>query len=183
MEQAASPGSAQLVRPSVRYRDSVLAAIREFQAEGGYSAYSLANLTADFAAFVQRLLGDEDPSKLPPHLVPQTIYWLVEGDEFIGRASLRHKLNDQLRLLGGHIGYEIRPSRRQQGYGTTLLGFVLPKARTRGLTRVLVTCDADNIPSRRIIEHHGGIPDSPYIPADRAVPVLRYWIALNDIPS
>jgi predicted acetyltransferase len=179
MGQAASPATLQLVRPAVRYRDSVLAAIREFQAEGGYSAVSLANLTADFNAFVQRLLDDEDPGKLPPHFVPQTNYWLVGGDEFLGRTSLRHELNDQLRLLGGHIGYEIRPSRRRQGHGTTILGLVLAKARERGLARVLVTCDADSIASRRIIEHHGGMPEEPYTPSDGSVPVLRYWIALD----
>lgn len=180
MGQATLSPAAQLVRPSVRYRDSVLAAIREFQAEGRYSAYSLADLTADFAAFVQRLLDDEDPSKVLPHFVPQTIYWLVEGDEFIGRISLRHELNDQLRQIGGHIGYEIRPSRRRQGYGTAILGLVLPKARERGLTSVLITCDADNIASRRIIEQHGGLPDAPYIPPDGSVTALRYWIELGD---
>jgi predicted acetyltransferase len=171
------------VRPSERYRESVLAAIREFQAEGRYRAYSLVSLTADFAAFVRHLLDDEDPATLPPHLVPQTHYWLVEGDQFIGRASLRHHLNDQLRLLGGHIGYEIRPSRRRQGHGTTILGLVLPKARERGLARVMITCDADNIASRRIIEHHGGVPDEPYIPPDGSVPALRYWIALENMPA
>jgi predicted acetyltransferase len=183
MGHAHRPFSVQLVAPSVRYRDSVLDAIREFQAEGGYSAVSLTSLTADFNAFVQRLLDDEDPDKVPPHFVPQTNFWLVAGDEFLGRTSLRHELNDQLRLLGGHIGYEILPSRRRQGYGTAILGLVLAKARERGLARVLVTCDADNTASRRIIEHHGGIPGDPYNPPDRSVPVLRYWIELDSLSA
>ena len=42
--------------------------------------------------------------------VPQTNLWWVEGDEFIGRIALRHALNAGLRSVGGHIGYEIRPS-------------------------------------------------------------------------
>ena len=183
MGTSASSGDVRLVRPSVRYRDSVLAAVREFQAEGGYSAYSLARLTSDFAAFVQHLLDDEDRSRLPPHLVPQTTYWLVAGDEFVGRASLRHELNDQLRLIGGHIGYEIRPTRRRRGYGTAILGLVLPEARRRGLARVLITCDADNIASRRIIEHHGGVPEAPYDPPDGSVTVLRFWIDLDNDPA
>lgn len=181
MERPAASGSAQLVRPSVSYRESVLDAIREFQAEGGYRAYSLASLTSDFAAFVQRLLDDEDRSKIPDHFAPQTNYWLVEGDEFIGRASLRHELNEQLRQLGGHIGYEIRPSRRRQGYGTAILGLVLQQARERGRTRVLITCDADNDASRRIIEHHGGVPDAPSHPPGHPVAVLRYWIDLRQV--
>ncbi len=180
MGEAGVSTEAQLVRPSVRYRDSVLDAVREFQSEGGYRAFSLATLTNDVAAFVQRLLDDEDPGKLPRHLVPQTNYWLVEGVEFIGRTSLRHELNDRLRLIGGHIGYEIRPSRRRQGYGTAILGLVLAKARQRGLTRVLITCDDDNIASRRIIEHHGGVPETPYYPADGSATVLRYWVDLSN---
>jgi predicted acetyltransferase len=181
MGEVGSSTEAQLVRPSVRYRHSVLAAVREFQAEGGYRAYSLVSLTNDFQAFVQHLLDNEDPGKVPTQFVTQTNYWLVKGDEFIGRTSLRHELNEQLRLIGGHIGYEIRPSRRQQGYGTAILGLVLPKARQRGLTRVLITCDADNIASRRIIEHHGGVPEAPYNPADGNVSVLRYWIDLSNV--
>ncbi len=181
MAEAGNSTDARLVRPSVRYRDSVLAAVREFQAEGGYRAYSLTSLTNDFQSFVQHLLDNENPGKVPPNFVSQTIYWLVEGDEFIGRTSLRHELNDQLRLIGGHIGYEIRPSRRRQGYGTAILGLVLLKARQRGLARILITCDMDNIASRRIIEHHGGVPKAPYYPADGSVTVLRYWIDLSNV--
>jgi predicted acetyltransferase len=181
MGKSPTSGEAQLVRPSMRFRDSVLAAVREFQAEGGYRTYSLASLTNDFRAFIQHLLDDEDPGKVPPHFVPQTNYWLVEGDQFIGRTSLRHELNDQLRLIGGHIGYEIRPSRRRQGYGTAILRLVLPKAQQRGLTRVLITCDADNFASRRIIEQHGGLPEAPYNPTDGRVTVLRYWIDLSNV--
>ena len=67
-----------------------------------------------------------------------------------------------------------------QGYGTAILGLVLPKARERGLACVLITCDADNIASRRSIEQHGGLPDAPYIPPDGSVTALRYWIELGD---
>ena len=179
MGTSASSGEVQLVRPSVRYRDSVLAAVREFQTEGGYSAYSLARLTSDFAAFVQHLLDDEDRSKLPPHLVPQTIYWLVEGDEFIGRASLRHELNDQLRLIGGHIGYEIRPSKRLMGYGKMILRLGLIEAKKVGITRALVTCDDTNIGSAKIIEANGGVMENIVLLAGRSVPTRRYWIELE----
>lgn len=173
-------GGVRLARPSLTFRESVVGALREFHDEGRYREYSLADPAADCERLVRRLLDDEHREKLPPHLVPATHYWLVEGADFIGRVSLRHELTEQLRLIGGHIGYEIRPSRRGQGYGKAALGLVLPKARARGLERVLVTCDADNHASRRIIEHHGGVPDRPYAPPGAAVPALRYWIALAE---
>ena len=168
-----------LVRPSVYYRDSTLSALREFQAEGRYTNLDLAALAIDFAPFVRSLLDDEDRANIPPHFVPSSHYWLVQGTDFLGRISLRHELNEQLRLLGGHIGYEIRPSRRRHGHGTRILGLALPRARERGLDRVLITCDGDNIASRRIIERHGGIPDLPYAPPGGRVAVLRYWIDLS----
>src|SRR5689334_22084598 len=106
---------AALVRPDERYRESFIAAVREMQPEGRYTQHSPEHLAANFPAFVRELLGYDDRANLPAHFVPETLYWLVEGDEFIGRVSLRHELNDQLRLIGGHIGYEIRPSRSRRG--------------------------------------------------------------------
>ena len=170
---------AALVRPHERYRDSFIAAVRESQPVGRYTQYAPERLAADFPALVQELLGYAERANLPAHLVPETLYWLVEGEEFIGRVSLRHELNEQLRLLGGHIGYEIRPSQRRRGYGAAMLDLVLPRARERGLTRVLLTCDADNLPSKTIIERHGGVAETPYAPPGGRVAVLRYWIELG----
>ncbi len=168
-----------LVRPDVRYGESFIAAVRELQPEGRYTQYDPARLAANFPAFVQELLSYEDRANVPAHFVPETLYWLVEDEEFIGRVSLRHELNEQLRLLGGHIGYEVRPSQRRRGYGAAMLGLVLPRARERGLTRVLLTCDADNFASKTIIERHGGVAETPYAPPGGRVAILRYWIALE----
>jgi predicted acetyltransferase len=56
-----------------------------------------------------------------------------------------------LALIGGHIGYEVRPSARRQGISTQLLALTLIEARARGLLRVLMTCDVSNHGSARII--------------------------------
>jgi predicted acetyltransferase len=47
--------------------------------------------------------------------------------------------------MGGHIGYEIRPSRRGQAYGKLILKYGLDRAKAFGLERVLLTCDEDNL--------------------------------------
>ena len=104
---------------------------------------------------------------------------MIDKNAFIGRLSLRHELNEFLLKIGGHIGYEIRPSRRKQGYGTEILRLGLEKAKELGLHRVLVTCDEDNIGSKKIIEHNGGkFENSIEIDGDK-VKKLRYWIDLE----
>jgi predicted acetyltransferase len=106
-------------------------------------------------------------------------FWLIDGDEYVGRLSLRHTLNDALLLWGGHIGYQIRPSKRRRGYGKEILRLGLIKAKERGLNRVLVTCDEDNTGSRKIIEYNGGQLENIIEVKDSPVRKMRYWI---DIP-
>lgn len=170
--------TAELVLPDVRYRASYLEAVREFIADRHhrYVEVNVAALDADFAAFVEH-----ERSILPVgNKVPNTNYWLVEGDTFIGRVSLRHHLNDFLRRFGGHIGYEIRPSRRCEGHGRQLLALVLEKARERGMDRVMLTCDVTNTGSRRIIESNGGVlEDIQTWPEVNPEPYMRWWIMLD----
>lgn len=94
---------------------------------------------------------------LPKGYVAQSTFWLVDGDEFIGRSSLRHELTEHLLKYGGHIGYDIRPSRRGRGYGTRLLEPTLPEAHKLHIDQVLVTCNTDNLASIKVIEANGGV--------------------------
>lgn len=170
-----------LAEPSESYKDSCLEALRESHAEGWRLELDIGEVSADFGGFVQRLLSETDRSKLKPGLVPQTVLWLIDDGEYIGRLSIRHELNESLRRHGGHIGYEIRPSKRRQGYGTTILKLGLEKAKELGLHKVLLTCNSRNIGSRRIIEHNGGVlEDEIDIEVNgMMVPHLRYWIDIE----
>ena len=63
--------------------------------------------------------------------------------------------------MGGHIGYAVVPEFRRRGYATTILHLSIQVARDKlGLTRILLTCDDDNIGSIRTIEKNGGILDN-----------------------
>ena len=86
-----------LITVSMRLHRSFLTAMAEFQAEGRGG---------------------------PPRRggrVPQTTLWWVSGDEYLGRVSIRHRLTAHLREIGGHIGYDIRPSARQHGHAIAML--------------------------------------------------------------
>ncbi len=171
-----------LSKPDVIYKESFIEGVREFQQEGRMLNYPIRSMQDDFTAFLRRLAEQEDRTKLSPDRVPSTEFWLIEGDEthgiYIGTLSLRHELNDYLTRIGGHIGYQIRPSKRRQGYGTTLLCLGLEKARDIGLTRVLVTCDENNIGSKKVIEGNGGRFENALPVAGGPVKKLRYWIEL-----
>ena len=162
-----------LVAPSIEYHASFLVALREFQAEErnlDLNARLLVERDA-FASYVDWLhRASLDETKLPHGIVPATSLWAVDGGEYVGTLQIRHSLTRTLRTLGGHIGYEVRPSARRCGHATRMLALALPIAHALGIDPVLVTCDRTNIASRKVIESNGGKPDDPIGIK------LRYWV-------
>ena len=75
--------------------------------------------------------------------------------------AIRHRLTEPLLQFGGHIGYDVRPTARLRGHATAMLRESLPHARALGIERALVTCDHDNVGSRKVIEANGGVEDEP----------------------
>jgi len=141
----------ELVNPSLTYKDSFIGAVEEYHREGRYTEYAVADLRRDFASVIAAIRRQEQGEGLPEGYVPQTTYWLVDDDAFIGRVSIRHRLTEALLREGGHIGYDIRPTRRRQGYGTRILALALPHARNLDIERVLVGEDT----SSATLEVHG----------------------------
>lgn len=172
----------ELVAPSARYRVSFIDAVREAQATGSGLGdtleFDVAEMERDFGAVLTQLRRFEPPATVPEGFVNSEARWLVEGETYLGRVSIRHHLNERLRVFGGHIGYEIRPSARQRGYGTLALRLALERARELGLERVLVTCDVGNAGSRRIIEAHGGELEGEFRLDFHPQVIRRYWIGL-----
>lgn len=173
----------QLVIPSSKYKKSFLEMVEEYQRETATNRIDISFLkTSDlkkhFQAYVDQLLGESYGKHLPSGYVSHTTYWLIDGDELIGRADIRHSLTEKLLQEGGHIGYDIRPSKRRKGYGRDILKLVLQKVKTLGLTKVLITCDETNSGSKKIIEANGGIFENSVVVSNRKPKKLRYWILL-----
>jgi len=170
----------ELVLPSVKYRDSYLAAAKEFTQEDSvrYKDIYGPAATEDFGRFVEKRKAMMEGKELPTGWVPVSDYWLIDNGEYIGRVSVRHLLNDNLLNIGGHIGYDIRPSQRHKGYGKKILELALPKAKELDIIRVLVTCDETNEASRKIIEANGGVFEDKRPNPEGGPEKLRYWIQL-----
>ncbi|MDR0916120.1 MAG: GNAT family N-acetyltransferase [Oscillospiraceae bacterium] len=108
--------------------------------------------------------------------VPATTYFSVLGGKIIGTVQIRHYLNAELTVKGGHIGYGIAPSERRRGYGTAQLRLALEKCREMGITRVLITCAKENIASARTIQRCGGVLENE-VDHEGGV-IQRYWVEL-----
>ena len=127
-------------------------------------------------SYLRALEFNQAGVNLPAGYVPATFLVAADGDLIVGRASIRHQLNESLAKQGGHIGYGVLPAHRRQGYATEILGHSLIVARALGVDRVLVTCHEVNTASASVIERCGGKLDS-VIAADQPGQLIRrYWI-------
>jgi predicted acetyltransferase len=147
------------------------------------SAEQLGEIARDPGAFLDGLLRQDgtvraaDGTALPK--LPGPVYWLDDG-AFCGAINLRYVPGtDALPPhVSGHVGYAIVPWKRRLGYATHALKLLLPIARAAGLARVLVTCDIDNIASRKVILANGGVAagTAPPLPPEGATKVL-FWVS------
>lgn len=170
----------ELVLPTPSVRASFLEAMDEFLAEGVEFSQTAAWIDANapgwrdpdaFADFVDAVRADAlEESPRPEWHVPCTTLWWVDGEDYLGRIAIRHRLTDFLRDVGGHIGYDVRPSRRREGHATAMLKHSLAWALELGIDPALVTCDDDNVGSIRVIEAAGGVLE------DVRGKKRRYWV-------
>ncbi|MEV4410340.1 GNAT family N-acetyltransferase [Catellatospora sp. NPDC049609] len=169
-----------LVPPSHHVRDSYLRAVAEYRSEGR-RRYLKPRYDAALAGEFDRHLEDlaRDATECPGRetQVPQTTLWWVDGAEFLGTVRIRHRLTDELRRSGGHLGYDLRPAARGRGHGTPMVAAALRAAAALGIECALLTVDAANTPSRRIIERVGGLRWQA--DGDR----LRFWVPTHVAPA
>ena len=132
----------RLVIPAAQWQHAFLEMAHECETAGELR-YTPA--LRDFAAYLCKVDASRRSEDLPEGWVPSAEFWLEHDGRIIACARVRLALTADLENEGGHVGYDVRPSMRRRGYGTTLLRLILVEARALGIERVRVTCDDDNI--------------------------------------
>ena len=174
----------ELIPPDVRIARSFRTAMADLQQEGrgapdddsavGYDLNQFGatwHTDAGFAQFVAELRSrGDDRTPAPTGWTHVSSFWWVEGDEFLGSIRVRHEEVPAVLEEAGLIGYDVAPRARRQGHATAMVQAVLPFVASLGFDRALITCEVDNVASRRVIERNGGVFEG------ERNGKLRYWV-------
>ncbi len=165
-----------LIKMSHTYKDQLFDMMDEWLSmEQSSAPYSI--FRCDYHDF-DHYLANLEVTKPAEGLVPDSTWFCLDRDRniLVGAVNIRHYLNEKLLESGGHIGDGVRPSERRKGVATAMIGLALEKCRTLGITRVLITCDRDNIASAKSIQRNGGVLEDERYLGGKVV--QRYWIDL-----
>ena len=88
--------------------------------------------------------------------VPAYRFEMRVGGEVAGSISLRVGNTRNLELYGGHIGYGVELAFRGRHFAARACKLVFDLARRHGMTTLWITCNPENVASRRTCELVGG---------------------------
>ena len=79
----------------------------------------------------------------------------VPSGEQVGRINLRLGSGPHIERYAGHVGYFVESAHRGNAYASRALRLLVSVARQLELDPIWITCDPENIPSRRACERAG----------------------------
>ena len=89
--------------------------------------------------------------------------------------------------LSREVGYIVNKDYQRQGYGAEALCAVIESAFAAGAQRIYAQCDARNIPSRKLLEKAGLMPEKHFTPdvnvkgeSGKRIDALEYAITRSD---
>jgi tagatose 1,6-diphosphate aldolase len=101
---------------------------------------------------VKKHPGDPGQNYVPVYKFKMT---LAGQSAEVGAIELRVGDTDHIVLYAGHLGYRVNPEHRGHRYAARACRLLLPLARKHGLKKLWITCNPDNVASRRTCELAG----------------------------
>lgn len=170
-----------LIKPDLSYSEDIMAYRKEMlDNRDSLDGTSCLERYDNAEAWLEHLATMSDVTTCPKEFVTSTTYIGVRqsDNKIVGMIDLRHHINHPiLSVWGGHIGYSVRPSERRKGYAKAMLKLVLEEAKKHHLTKVLVTCNHDNLGSNKTIIANGGVFEKT-IELEGTL-INRYWIDIE----
>lgn len=104
------------------------------------------------------VLAATKPAEPSNGLVPVYIFTMIHQptSATMGSIQLRAGNTDMIQFYAGHIGYAIEPRYRGHRYAARSCRLLFPLARAHTLDPLWITCNPENIASRRTCELAGG---------------------------
>ncbi|MDN6967162.1 GNAT family N-acetyltransferase [Oenococcus sp. UCMA 17063] len=168
-----------LDQPKIKYQQSFYKYVESYLTDGEPSYYKKYRLALDdFDQYINILEKESQGIDLPKDCLAQSTFWLVDDkSNVLGVTRIRRQALE----FGGNIGYDISPSYRNKGYGSSILKLALIKASEMNLGKAIVTCEAENIASKKIIEkNRGKFIKSLYLEETKSQ-ILKYEINLETV--
>jgi tagatose 1,6-diphosphate aldolase len=154
----------ELVVPQPKWIESLMAACRDpltVRVEPTMAATTRQRVEA----FLTNFPGGRQPLKKggntgPGEAPPAYFYWMLVGCDdstkaIAGGVSLRIGRTLDLEQYLGHYGCHVYPPFRGHHYAERAGRLLLPLAKHHGINPLWITCNPDNLPSRRTCERLG----------------------------
>ncbi|MDH4420848.1 MULTISPECIES: GNAT family N-acetyltransferase [Bacillus] len=169
----------KLLKPAYEYSEQIIEYRQTFLhvGEQPHGSCSLQNFDS-LDGWFEKVSIQEVGENLQANRVPSSQFLSFEKGELIGFVNIRHRLNPELLLESGHIGYSVHPNKRRQGYATKQLQLALGEAKKLGLQKVLITCDKVNVGSAKTIQKVGGVLENEVVSSHTGEIVQRYWVEI-----
>jgi tagatose 1,6-diphosphate aldolase len=153
-------GEFELVAPGSQWIDAMLRAMTHplSRREDPGAVVNRAQLQH----FLKIAPGGHQPPNTIYDRLPTYHFWMHIREEFApplpicGAIGLRIGDNEDTRLHYGHVGYNVFPSARGHHYAERAARMLFPLARRHGMRALWITCNPENIASRRTCERLGG---------------------------